>query len=109
MAHRLKTPESNGRPITVDEGREFIGREPRHAGLARFVHGEIGLAEHVAHGLGPGFFVELDQTLEFAQDMGVAEGVVDRVEPAIRQEVVMHDHAPLQIRGIAPRFSPTRR
>jgi hypothetical protein len=31
----------------------------------------------------PGFFVELDQALEFAQDMGVAEGVVDRVEPAI--------------------------
>src|SRR6266403_3777632 len=29
--------------------------------------------------------------------MGVAEGVVDRVEPTIRQEVVMHDHAPLQI------------
>jgi hypothetical protein len=26
----------------------------------------------------PGFFVELDQALEFAQDMGVAEGVVDR-------------------------------
>jgi hypothetical protein len=29
--------------------------------------------------------------------MGVAEGVVDRVEPTIRQEVIMHDHAPLQI------------
>jgi Transposase IS66 family len=44
----------------------------------RFVHSEVGLAEHVAHGLGPRFFVELDQALEFAQNMGVAEGVVDR-------------------------------
>ena len=73
--------EPDGRPITVDEGREFIGRERRRARLARFVHGEVGLAEHVAHGLGPGFFVELDQALEFAQDMGVAESVVDRVQP----------------------------
>jgi len=67
----------DGRPITVDEGRAFIGRECRRARLARFVHGEVGLAEHVAHGLGPGFLVELDQALEFAQDMGVAEGVID--------------------------------
>jgi hypothetical protein len=29
--------------------------------------------------------------------MGVAEGVRDRVEPTIGQEVVVHDHAPLQI------------
>jgi hypothetical protein len=87
----------DGRPITVDEGRALIGRERRRARLARFVHGEIGLAEHVAHGLGPGFLVEFDQALEFAQDMGVAEGVIDHVEPTIRQEVVMHDDAPLQI------------
>ena len=79
------------------KSREFIGRERRRARLARFLHGEVGLEERIAHGLGPGFFVELDQALEFAQDMGVAEGVVDRVEPTIRQEVVMHDHAPLQI------------
>jgi hypothetical protein len=29
--------------------------------------------------------------------MGVAEGVIDRVEPTIRQEVVVHDDAPSQI------------
>jgi hypothetical protein len=52
-----------------------------------------------AHEFGPGLLVEFDQALEFAQDMGVAEGVVDRLEPAIRQEVVVHDDAPLQILG----------
>jgi hypothetical protein len=37
------------------------------------------------------------RSLEFAQDVGVAEGVVDRIEPAIGQEVVVHDDACLQI------------
>jgi hypothetical protein len=37
--------------------------------------------------------------------MGVAEGVIDRLEPAIRQEVVVHDDAPLQtLRDRAPLF-----
>ena len=36
---------------------------------------------------------------KFARDVGVAEGVIDRVEPAIGQEVVVHDDAPLQILG----------
>ena len=40
--------------------------------------------------------------------MGVAEGVLDRVHPAIGQEVVVHDHGPLQVAGTAPRFSPAR-
>ena len=43
--------------------------------------------------------IELDQALEFAQDVGVAEGVVDRIEPAIGQEVVVHDDAGWQILG----------
>ena len=52
--------------------------------------------------------IELDQALEFAQDMGVAEGVVDRIEPAIGQEVVVHDDAPLQMLRMAPRFWSAR-
>jgi hypothetical protein len=34
------------------------------------------------------------ESLEFAQDVRVAEGVIDPVHPAIRQEMVMHDDAP---------------
>src|SRR6202035_1301845 len=76
----------DGRPITLDEGRALIGRARRRARLARLVHGEVGVAEHVAQGRGPGFLVERDQALEFAQDMGVAESMADRVEPTRSEE-----------------------
>ena len=89
--------EADGRPIALDQGFAFTGREGAGARLARFCHREVGRDQHVAHAFGPGLVIELDQALEFAQDMGVAEGVVDRIEPAIRQEVVMHDHASVQI------------
>ena len=89
----LKTASASG-PRRSTQYPATHTRGSDRASSERFVHGEVGLAEHVAHGLGPGFFVELDQALEFAQDMGVAEGVVDRVEPAIGRSVVMHDHAP---------------
>ena len=52
------------------------------------------LVVHVAHQFGPGLAIELDQALEFAQDMGVAEGVVDRLHPAIGQEVVVNYDTP---------------
>ncbi len=91
--------EPDRRPIALDEGLEVIGRKRAGARLAGFVDCEIGRKQHVAHVFGPGFVIELDQAFEFAQDMGVAEGVIDRIEPAIRQEVVMHDDAPLQIHG----------
>jgi hypothetical protein len=84
-------------PIALEEGVEFSGRERRRARLARFVHREVGRKQHVAHVFGPGLVIELDQALEFAQDMGVADGVIDRVEPAVRQEVVVHDDASVQI------------
>jgi hypothetical protein len=47
-------------------------RQRQRARLAGFVHGEVGRKQHVAHAFGPGFVIELDQALEFAQDMGVA-------------------------------------
>ena len=87
--------EPNRRPIALDQDLQLIGHEGAVARLARFVDREIGRQQHVAHVFGPGLLVELDQALEFAQDMGV----IDRTEPAIRQEVIVHDDAPLQILG----------
>ncbi len=55
--------------------------------------------QRVAHRRGPGLAVELDQRLEFAQMMGVAQGVLDLPERAIGHEAVMHDDAALQIQG----------
>src|SRR5208282_4495813 len=49
---------------------------------------------------------KLDQALEFAQDMGVAEGVDDLDEPVVRLEVVVNDDAAFQIPGnVAALFS----
>src|SRR5260370_27243697 len=89
---RAGRPPNNGRRRPRVHRTRAPSRPPRALCARRGC-----LAEHVAHGLGPGFLVEFDQALEFAQDMGVAEGVIDHVEPTIRQEVVMHDYAPLQI------------
>ena len=89
--------EANSGPIALDERREGLGRERRGAGLARRVDGGVGVQKHGAHEFGPGLVVELDESLQFAQDMRVAEGVIDRVHSAIRQEVVVHDDASLQI------------
>ena len=97
--------EPDRRPIALEEGLEFSRGERRRARLARFVHREVGRKQHIAHAFGPGLLVELDQAVEFAQDMSVAEGVRDRVEPAVRQEVVVHDDASVQIfRDRAPFF-----
>jgi len=91
--------EPNRGPIALDEGREGLRREGASAGLARLVDGGVGVQEHGAHEFGPGLLFDVDEGLEFAQDMGVAERVIDRVHPAIGQEVVVHDDAPLQILG----------
>ena len=72
------------------------------------MNGDIRHPKRVAHEFGPGLLFERDQTLEFAQYMGVAGGVIDRVEPAIRQEMVARDDAPFKSCGIAPRFPPAR-
>ena len=91
--------EPDRRPIALDEGLDFIGPERRSAGLMGFVHRKVGRKQHVAQEFGPRLVIELDQAFEFAQDMGVAEGVIDRVEPTIGQEVVVHDDASVQIFG----------
>ena len=41
----------------------------------------------------------LDERLQFAQEKRVAEGVSDLVHPAIGQEVIVDDDAPLQVPG----------
>src|ERR1700722_4442488 len=91
--------KANRRPISLDEGCDRLGRERARPRLARLVHGGVGAKERVAHAFGPGLLVDLDQALEFAQDMSIAEGVIDFVEPTVRPEVVVHDDAPLQIIG----------
>ena len=65
--------EPNRFPISLDEGRHGFGRERRFARLARFVDRGVGVQEHVAHRFGPGLLVDLGESLEFAQDMRVAE------------------------------------
>src|SRR5258708_16037315 len=67
--------EPDGRPITVDEGCAFIGRECRRARLARFVHVGIGLADHVAHALAPAILFALYQSLAFTQHTVATEAV----------------------------------
>ena len=79
--------EANRGPIAFDEGRDRLGRERRGARLARRVDGGVGVQKRRAHEFGPGLVFELDERLELAQDMRVAEGVSDLVHPAIRQEV----------------------
>ena len=56
----------------------------------------IRRAEQIAHGLRPGLFVDLDQRLELAQMMGVAEGVSDAGQSVIRLEMVVHGDAARQ-------------
>ncbi len=94
---RLETWKSG--PIALDEGRDRLGRERRCARLTRFVDGGVGVQERRAHEFGPGLLFNVDESLKFAQDMGVTEGVIDLVHPAIRQEMVVHDDAPLQTLG----------
>ena len=66
--------------MSLDEGREGLGRQRCFACLARFVDGGVGV-QHVAHLFGPGLPVDLDESLEFTQDMRVAKGVIDRNYP----------------------------
>jgi predicted transposase YbfD/YdcC len=53
----------------VDEGGDDFGLQRLRARLARLMNGDIRRPKRVAHEFGPGLLVELDQTLEFAQDI----------------------------------------
>ena len=101
--------EPDRRPISVDKGRNPFGRERLRARPSRFAHGGVGLEQQIAHEFGPGLGIEFDQTLEFAQDMGVAEGVGDLVHPtAVGSKVVVHDNASFQFLGDRASLSPAR-
>ena len=77
-------PHGLGRQI----GRR--GRERLYAGLL-----VVGNDRH----LDPEPPFELDGSLEIAQDMRVAKGVIDLAPPAIGHEMVMHDEPPANPRG----------
>ena len=102
----IRQAHPDRRPIAIDEGLDLLGRQRPRPRLARRAHRGVGLAQHVTHRFGPGFLLELDHGLEFAQDMGVAECVVDIDEPIIGLEVVVNDDAPFQVpRDVAALFS----
>src|SRR5208282_1164394 len=48
---------------------------------------------------GPGFPVEFDQGLKFAQDVAVAEGVEDREQAIVGRKMVVNGDAALQALG----------
>ena len=104
----IRQAHPDRRPIAIDEGLDLLGRERPLSCFPRRAHRLVGLAQHRAHEFGPGFLFKLDQALEFAQDMGVAEGVDDLDEPVVRLEVVVNDDAAFKFLGMSPRFSPAR-
>ena len=67
---RARCPRSGCR--SAREGRLERVFAPR----PRVADRPVGVAEQIAHGLGPRFMIEFDQRLEFAQMMGVAERMV---------------------------------
>jgi len=87
------------RPVSLHEGFDVIGSERRRSGFARLAHGGVGGRRPVAPRRRPGLVVDLDQGLEFAPMMGVAQRVLDLGERAVRRESVMHDDAALQVQG----------
>src|SRR5271155_5757540 len=102
----IRQAHPHRRPIALDEGLDLLGRQRPLSRLPRRLHRRVGLAQHRAHEFGPGFLFEFDQALEFAQDMGVAEGVIDLDEPVVGLEVVVDDDAAFQIPGdVAALFS----
>jgi hypothetical protein len=78
--------------------------------LARLAQRVVGLDEQIAHVLGPGFGVEFDQRLEFAQVMSVAVGVGEASQPVVGFEMVVHDDPAFEARrhGAALLRHPSR-
>ena len=63
------------------------------ARLARSLDRAVGLEQEIAHGRGPRLPVDLDQRLQFAQMMGVAQRMADVGEPGVRLEAVVNRDA----------------
>ena len=60
------------------------------------LHGLVGLEQRRAQGLGPGLLVEFADRLKLAQEMGVAEGVIDVFEAVVGAPVVVDHDAALE-------------
>ena len=103
----IRQAHSDRRPIAIDEGVDLLGRErplscfPRRARTASLASRSVARMSSAQ-----GSFSNSIRPTEFAQDMGVAEGVDDLDEPVVRLEVVVNDDAAFQIPGnVAALFS----
>ena len=78
--------------VAFDQRSQNERRQRRSALDVGAADGCVGLDEKVAHLPGPLLFVDVDQGLEFAQVMGVAQRVPDAGQRAIGFEVIVDDH-----------------
>jgi len=67
---------ADGGPISIFERLDRRGRERRGAFLLGLAHRLVGVEQRRPHDLGPWLLVFADR-LKLAQQMGVAEGVID--------------------------------
>jgi hypothetical protein len=89
---------SHGGPIAVFERLDRCGRKRRRALLFGLSNGLVGIEERCAHGLGPGLVIERANRLKFAQEMGVAEGVIDVFPTLIGAPMVVNHNAARELR-----------
>jgi len=61
------------------------------------LHGLVGVPKRRAQGLGPGLLVEFANRLKLAQEMGVAEGVINVFEAIVCAPMVVDHDAALQL------------
>ena len=64
-------------PVAGEEALEHGRSQTVGARLARCLDRLVGLEQKIAHGRGPRLLVDLDQRLELAQMMGVAQRMGD--------------------------------
>ena len=99
-------PFLDGLPGAIDEALHAPGFERGLARLPGLAHGLCGVDEEVAHGERPRLLVDVDERLEFAQMMGVAEGVIDVCEGGVGAEMIMHHHCAREpFRNVAARLA----
>ena len=83
-----------------DQGAENGGWQRRRALDSGAPHGAVGLEEKIAHLPGPLLLVDVDQGLEFAQVMGLAQRVPDAAgHRVIGLEVIVDDDAAAKALG----------
>jgi hypothetical protein len=99
-------PELEQFPIAVVEGLRQGWTKGGFVPLARFIHRPVGFKQEIAHRLGPR--IELDQRLQFAQVVGVAERVSDAVKAAVGLKPSWTMTPPARSLGISPRLAETR-